>query len=972
MAIVESKFVVESSKIIMQYISAVSGKSADVQRVKDRMLASNPLLEAFGNAKTVNNNNSSRFGKYMVILFNDRGDPVGGNVTNYLLEKSRVVGPSQGERNFHFFYQMCKGMTETQRSTWQIYSADSYYYLFSSGCFEVENIDDQRDFNDVMDAMKSIGFSKQDRDEVFRVVSMVLWLGNMTFTEDNRERSSVVERDILDLVASFLGVNAEAVERVLCERQISTGAGSRLEIISKHNSAVVAANTRDSLAKALYSKMFDHIVDRVNESIQSDNVQGNHIGVLDIYGFEIFQHNSFEQLCINFVNERLQQIFIDLTLKSEQEEYRREGIAWKEIKFFNNKPVCELIENRPGVLSVCDDACHTSKTDAMFVNDISNQFSSHKFIQCGSRDFTITHYAGVVRYEIDGFLEKNKDSLVDDIVELLQSSSSRFVSSHGWMDMVVSRGQKRRPPTVGKTFNRQVHALMGALSACTPHYIRCIKPNTTKKPNDFDSNYTKYQVRYLGLLENIRVRRAGYASRMTFERFLSRYAILSDRVVDNISHNSSKDQAISVLKDIGLTSNDYAVGKTKIFIRDAFGLFTLEDLLERRLCSAATNIQKLWKTFKSTKFFLKVKADSYDVVKGRKERRSNSITRMYTGDYLDFSYNPVVKGLLMLEGSEEKVIFADRTRVVILKGKQSFFKKIVGTLGSRSHTQSISRFLMLTAHALYSFVFDQDPATERTRAKLYFRIPLNSIASVTLSPFQDNFIILHFLPSSATTDVLINCKRKTEFIGLLVHSFQTFNGRSLDVQFGSVDSITQTRKKKVETIGITFVKDESCQQGAKIVPNDKDLEIHVASGIPADSVPAPYRPADIDPSLNVRDQVKALYDFQGNGVDELTFTSGDILNVIDPETDGWYRCEVDGQMGYVPGTYVEVYVTQPNLVSPAAFSPSPSPREHISFNHSLTINETWEKVMDEDSGYHYYYNSITGASQWEVPKGYKE
>ena len=772
----------ESSKIIMQYISAVSGKSSEVQRVKERMLASNPILEAFGNAKTVNNNNSSRFGKYMVILFDLRGDPVGGNVTNYLLEKSRVVGQSSGERNFHAFYQICNGMSDRQREQFCVYSPDYYTYLSKSGCFTVDGIDDVKDFHEMHAAMREVGFSDAEINECFRVLSVVLWLGNLTFKEDGSEKSFIADTQVLDIAATLLEVDPKALQKAICTRTIQTGVGARVEIFTKPNTAANAENTRDTLAKALYSKMFDWIVQKVNESIRKDDFQGTLIGVLDIYGFEIFEKNGFEQICINFVNERLQQIFIELTLKAEQEEYVREAIPWTDVAFFNNKPCCQLIEDKPGILSICDDACRTAKTDQMFVNDIGNFFGTHKFVVCGARDFTITHYAGKVRYDCEGFLDKNRDTLFDDLIELVQSSPCQFPTMHGWMSIEIQRGQKKAPPTVGQTFKAQVQSLMAALSACVPHYIRCIKPNYTKKPNDFDVKYTSNQVRYLGLLENVRVRRAGYASRMTFDRFVERYALLSESVYDKPG-KSGPDTCRKIFSEVAFKEGEnFAIGKTKVFIREASSLFQLEDLLDRKLNTAASRVQRIWKRYAKSRMFLRIKASCYDVVKGKKERRRNSIDREYLGDYLDFAFNPIVKGILQLGSKEEKIQFADRCRVVNIKGKISLLKMITSAFSKDGDDLSTPRLLMISDEAVYSFVFEADESG-RSIAKMYFRVPISQISSVTLSPFQDNFFILHFATSAGTTDSLQTCKRKTEFVGLLVKIAKENHGKSLPVNF---------------------------------------------------------------------------------------------------------------------------------------------------------------------------------------------
>jgi myosin-1 len=867
------------------------------------MLASNPVLEAFGNAKTVNNNNSSRFGKYMVILFDTRGDPVGGNVTNYLLEKSRVVGPSNNERNFHIFYQICAGMNDSQRNQFQVYSPDYYYYLFRSNCYEADGINDAQDFKETVEGMQQIGFSQEEINETFRLVSAILWLGNITFQEDASENSKIADPQVVDVIAGLLKIPAQSITKALCFRQIQTGTGKKTEVFSKPNNKVNAELTRDTLAKALYSRMFDWIVEKVNLSIRKPDHAGTLIGVLDIYGFEIFQFNSFEQICINFVNEKLQQIFIELTLKSEQEEYKNEGIPWSPVQYFDNKPCVSLIEEKPGVLTICDDACNTSKTDQMFIADLSNFFSGNRFIQCGNKDFSITHYAGRVRYEAEGFLEKNKDILFDDLIEMIQKSPNRFVKDHGWSSIVIEQGQKKRPPTVGSTFKKQVNSLVQALTSCVPHYIRCIKPNQTKKPNDFDSSYTKNQVTYLGLLENVRVRRAGYASRLTFERFVERYALLSQVVTDNPKGNP-RQLVERIMQDIGFKPQEnYAIGKTKVFIREASSLFHIEDLLDRKLNSAASSVQKMWNRYKKIKYFLRLKSNCHQVVKDRKERRRNSINKDYKGDYMDFSFNPIVKAVLQSSSVDEKLLFSDKVRSVLLKPKKGLFQSIF----SKPEDISAPRFMILTNHAVYSFEFDADPETGKTRAKLFFRVSLDQIGSVTLSPLQDNYFVLH-LSQAGASDSLQSCRHKTEFVGLLVESYKEKTGRSLQVNFLDTDNINFTKEGKPMQAVVKFMRDESAQE-EKLKGGGNSFEVRIATGVNPREVPEPYRPPDVDPNALVRDQLKALYDFNGNGIDELTFKAGDVISVIDPESDGWYRGELRGKKGYVPGTYVTVIAT---------------------------------------------------------------
>ena len=533
----------ETSKIIMQYVSSVSGRGTEVQRVKDRMLSSNPILEGFGNAKTINNNNSSRFGKYMVLHFDYGGDPVGGHVSNYLLEKSRVVGPAVNERNFHVFYQLTAGASQQDRTALYIESPSYYRYLNGTGCLTVDGINDAADWREMSEAFATVGLPDDERREIMRTLSLVLWLGNLTFEETAQEESFPKDQGVVDIIAHLMQISSADVTAGLCVRTITAGT----EVFKKPCTLKEAEFNRDTMAKALYSRLFDYLVAKINESIQPPAYEGNVIGVLDIFGFEIFQHNSFEQLCINFVNEKLQQIFIELTLKTEQEEYKAEGIPWTDVPYYNNKPVCDLIEGMPGILSLLDDTCSTNKTDQNFAFAMGQLFAQNECVTCGATDFLVRHYAGEVRYDANGFVVKNKDTLFDDIIMCLQKSPQGFVQYQGWAALDVAGRAKKRPPTVSRVFRDQVKALTTALMSCVPHYIRCIKPNMTKQPNTFDTPMIQRQVQYLGLLENVRVRRAGYAYRSTFERFARRYGVLCPSLVGVRTGTSAEDDKKHVL-----------------------------------------------------------------------------------------------------------------------------------------------------------------------------------------------------------------------------------------------------------------------------------------------------------------------------------------------------------------------------------------------------------------------------------------
>lgn len=348
-----------AAKFIMNYLAKVSGGGPSVQKIKDVILESNPLLEAFGNAKTVRNNNSSRFGKYVEIQFTRGGQPDGGKISNFLLEKSRVVSQNVSERNFHIFYQMLFGASKEDKDQFGLTEPSYYYYLNQSGTYTVDGTDDTKEYLETRQAMDVIGIREEDQSSVLQIVAGVLHLGNISFEEQGNY--AIPENDdFLQYPAFLLGIDVSLLKEKLTSRVMDSKWGGKSETINMKLNVEQANYTRDALSKALYTRLFDFLVQAVNNAMQKDTTDLT-VGVLDIYGFEIFQKNGFEQFCINFVNEKLQQIFIELTLKAEQEEYVDEGIKWTPIDYFNNKIVCDLIEAKkpPGVMCVLDDVCAT-------------------------------------------------------------------------------------------------------------------------------------------------------------------------------------------------------------------------------------------------------------------------------------------------------------------------------------------------------------------------------------------------------------------------------------------------------------------------------------------------------------------------------------------------------------------------------------------------------------------------------------
>ncbi|KAJ1762392.1 class II myosin, partial [Coemansia sp. RSA 1591] len=461
----------EAAKKIMEYIAAVSGgNSSSIKEIKDMVLATNPLLESFGCAKTLRNNNSSRHGKYLEIQFNAGGEPVGAMITNYLLEKNRVVGQIQNERNFHIFYQFTKSASDEYRQNFGISGPENFLYTSKAGCLDVPNMDDSREYADTLKAMSVIGISTAEQDQIHRMLAAILWLGNVQFVphKDDDNMSQITDPDITAFIAYLLESTPELVSKVLVSRTIETPRGGRRgSVYDVPLNIAQAESARNGLAKAIYDRLFDWIVMRVNQAMQARGEARYIIGVLDIYGFEIFDHNSFEQLCINYVNEKLQQIFIELTLKAEQEEYVREKIEWTPIDYFNNKVVCDLIEAKrpPGVFAAMNDACATAHADPKAADQSLSQrltaCSHSKHFALYDGNFTVKHYAGDVTYMLSGMTDKNKDQLLRDHLELCKGSSNSFLQTLFPEDL--AQDSKRRPPTASDRIKVSANELVTKL-----------------------------------------------------------------------------------------------------------------------------------------------------------------------------------------------------------------------------------------------------------------------------------------------------------------------------------------------------------------------------------------------------------------------------------------------------------------------------------------------------------------------------
>uniref|UniRef100_A0A8C2KHD2 Osteoclast-stimulating factor 1 n=1 Tax=Cyprinus carpio TaxID=7962 RepID=A0A8C2KHD2_CYPCA len=810
-----------AAKYIMSYISKVSGGGPRVQHVKDIILQSNPLLEAFGNAKTVRNNNSSRFGKYFEIQFSSGGEPDGGKISNFLLEKSRVVMRNPGERSFHIFYQLIEGASGEQRSSLGITKLDYYSYLNQSGSYKVDDINDKHDFQETL-------------------LLYIMYLGTLVYTiVCNYLSDSTKPFSLLLIVLAFpaflLGIDQHRLKEKLTSRKMDGKWGGKSESIDVTLNVEQACFTRDALSKALHSRVFDYLVESINKAMVKDHQELN-TGVLDIYGFEIFQKNGFEQFCINFVNEKLQQIFIELTLKAEQEEYVQEGIRWTPIEYFNNKIVCDLIEsklNPPGIMSILDDVCATMHAkgegaDQTMLQKLRMQINNHEHFNSWNQGFIIHHYAGKVSYDAEGFCERNRDVLFTDLIELMQSSEIPFIRA--LFPENLNAEKKGRPTTAGSKIKKQANDLVSTLMKCTPHYIRCIKPNETKKPKDWEESRVKHQVEYLGLKENIRVRRAGYAYRRFFRKFLNRYAILTKESWPTW-RGDERQGVMHLLRSVNMDQDQYQLGHTKIFIKAPESLFLLEETRERKFDGYARAIQTAWRKYCGRKKYVQMREEASDLLLNRKERRRHSLNRNFVGDYLGMDDRPELRQFV---GKREKIDFADKVNKLDRRFK------------------SIKRDLILTPKSVYLIGREkvkQGPEKGMVKEVLKRKIDVEKIMAVSLSTMQDDFMILH----EQEYDSLLECVFKTEFISLLARRYEERTQKKLPLKF----STTLEMKLKKEGWGpwnaggsrqVQFIQGQG--DVAVLRPSNKMLQVSIGPGLPKNSRPTKKGITQSRPSMS--------------------------------------------------------------------------------------------------------------------------
>ncbi|GMJ10224.1 ARABIDOPSIS THALIANA MYOSIN 1, myosin 2, ARABIDOPSIS THALIANA MYOSIN 4 [Hibiscus trionum] len=641
----------ETAKFAMQYLAALGGGNG---KIVSKILETHCILQAFGNAKTSRNDNSSRFGKLTEVHFTESGKISGANIQtcefltqlHFMLsllscmvsdvdvfvvtfEQSRVVQVAAGERSYHIFYQLCAGAPLALRERLNLKMANEYNYLIQSDNLVINGVDDAQKFHKLVEALDTVQICKEQQEQAFAMLAAVLWLGDVSFQLiDDEHHVEALADEALTSAARLMGCATHDLMQALSTHGIRAAKDN----IAKKSTLQQAIDTRDALAKFIYASLFDWLVVQINKSLEvGKRCVGRSISILDIYGFESFKKNSFEQFCINYANERLQQHFNRHLFKLEQEEYVMDGIDWAKVDFVDNQECLDLFEKKPlGILSLLDEESNfPNATDFTLANKLKQHLHSNSYFKGDrGRAFGVRHFAGEVLYDTNGFLEKNRDPLNSGLVQLLSSCSGQLPQSFAKkvLDQSLKPGISSDAPkqSVGMKFKGQLFELMHQLEKTTPHFICCIKPNCKQVPDTYDEDLVLQQLRYCGVLEVVRISKSGYPTQMTHQDFAERYGFLL--LETNASHDPLSI-SVSLLKQFNVLPEMYQVGYTKLFLRTG-QIGALEDR-RKKVLRGVIGVQKYFRGHRARRLFLELN-------KGAKNIQSfvcgESIRRKYASE----------------------------------------------------------------------------------------------------------------------------------------------------------------------------------------------------------------------------------------------------------------------------------------------------------------------------------------------------
>ncbi|XP_054614699.1 myosin-9-like isoform X1 [Dunckerocampus dactyliophorus] len=700
----------ENTKKVIQYLAHVASSHKNKKdqnslvlshgELEKQLLQANPILEAFGNAKTVKNDNSSRFGKFIRINFDVNGYIVGANIETYLLEKSRAIRQARDERTFHIFYYLLTGAGDKLRSELLLENYNNYRFL-SNGNVTIPGQQDKDLFAETMDAMRIMSIPEEEQIGMLKVVASVLQLGNMSFKKERHtDQASMPDNTAAQKVCHLMGMNVTDLTRAILTPRIKVGR----DYVQKAQTQEQAEFAVEALAKATYERMFRWLVMRINKALDKTKRQGaSFIGILDIAGFEIFELNSFEQLCINYTNEKLQQLFNHTMFILEQEEYQREGIEWSFIDFgLDLQPCIDLIEkpaSPPGILALLDEECWFPKaTDKSFVEKVLQEQGTHpKFFKPkklkDEADFCIIHYAGKVDYKADEWLMKNMDPLNDNVASLLNQSTDKFVSEL-WKDVdrIVGldkvSGMSEMPGafktrkgmfrTVGQLYKEQLSKLMATLRNTNPNFVRCIIPNHEKKAGKLDPHLVLDQLRCNGVLEGIRICRQGFPNRIVFQEFRQRYEILTPNAIPK-GFMDGKQACVLMIKSLELDPNLYRIGQSKVFFR-AGVLAHLEEERDMKITDIIITFQAWCRGYLARRAFAKRQQQ----LTAMKVIQRNCAAYLKLRNWQWWRLFTKVKPLLQVSRQEEEMQAKDE-ELSKVKEKQLYTQKQLQELEDQHH-----------------------------------------------------------------------------------------------------------------------------------------------------------------------------------------------------------------------------------------------------------------------------------------------